>query len=110
MSIQSLGGVYGQQGVLPGARQLDGNRELESEGSRAAHEAAKETPNLLAASHELPVKAPPGTDPNLWSVLTAEERSFFARARTMGPLTYNRASGLGAETAMQRGARIDVRV
>ena len=110
MSIQSLGGIYGQQGVLPGARQLDGSRELEAEAGRSPQKAAEEGPNLLGAVNELPAKAPPGTDPNLWSVLTSEERSFFARAQTMGPLTYNKASGLGVEAAIQRGSRIDVKV
>ncbi len=110
MSIQGLNGVYGHPGVLPGTRQPDAGREAESESARPADRAANEAPNLLANSRELPVKAPPGTDPSLWSVLTAEERSFFARARTMGPLTYNRGDGVAPEAAMQRGARIDVRV
>ena len=32
-----------------------------------------------------------GTDPALWSVLSGEERAFFAKAGAMGPLTYGRA-------------------
>jgi hypothetical protein len=110
MSIQGLGGIYGQPGIIPGTRQLDGGREVESEGSRSTEENTHEAASLLGASHELTAKAPPGTDPNLWSVLTAEERSFFARAQTMGPLTYDRGAGNSPESTMQRGARIDVRV
>jgi hypothetical protein len=110
MSIQGLGGIYGQQGIIPGTRQLGGGEEVESGASRATQEGPKEATGILGAAQELPVKAPPGTDPNLWSVLTAEERSFFARMQTMGPLTYDRSTGNSAEAAMQRGSRIDVRV
>ena len=101
MPIQGLGGVYGQQGVIPGTRQLGGDREVESEGSRAPGEATNHPSTPVGSQGDLPVQAPPGT---------AEERSFFARAQTMGPLTYDRVSGNGAEAAMQRGSRLDVRV
>jgi hypothetical protein len=58
----------------------------------------------------MPVEAPPGTDPELWSVLTAEERSYFARAAARGPVTYS-PSKLGlAELGLQRGGRLDVKV
>lgn len=55
---------------------------------------------------------PPGTDPELWQVLTAEERSFFARAYASGPLTYGRAAltGQADSPAAFRGTRLDVRV
>jgi hypothetical protein len=89
---------------------LDGGREVDSEGTAAAEKAPREAPNLLSATNELPTKAPPGTDPNLWSVLTAEERAFFSKAQTMGPLTYNKANGLGMQAAMERGTRVDVKV
>lgn len=61
----------------------------------------------------LPADAPPGTDPALWSVLTTEERAFFAKMSTQGPLTYtklmaNQVSAVPA--AMPRGSRMDVRV
>jgi hypothetical protein len=58
----------------------------------------------------LPVDPPPGTDPELWSVLSAEERVFFAKLGAMGPLTYGRISNqMRAETAIPRGGRLDVR-
>jgi hypothetical protein len=62
----------------------------------------------------LPVQAPAGTDPALWSILTGEERAFFARDATSGPLTYfgimlPGSSSLAA-TPSSRGRRIDVRV
>lgn len=58
-------------------------------------------------------EAPAGTDPALWSVLTAEERAFFARTVTNGPLTYSRMTGhtpRPAAAAMPTGGRVDVRV
>jgi hypothetical protein len=59
----------------------------------------------------LPLDPPPGTDPELWSVLTAEERAFFARAGAMGPLTYGRAIAQpsAAHSPLLRGGRLDVK-
>lgn len=53
--------------------------------------------------------APPGTDPNLWSVLTAEERSYFEQVQALGPVTYG-PSAAAADPAVPRGTRVDVRV
>lgn len=59
----------------------------------------------------LPAEPPPGTDPELWSVLSAEERVFFARIGAMGPLTYGRiANELRSQPAIARGGRIDLKV
>lgn len=60
---------------------------------------------------EIGVQPPPGTDPELWSVLTSEERAHFARLGAMGPLTYGRVlDGLvNASAVPRRGARLDVR-
>lgn len=58
--------------------------------------------------------APEGTDPHLWSILTGEERAFFARTVTSGPLTYSkvmmpdRAAAPGRPSI--RGGRVDIRV
>ncbi len=57
-----------------------------------------------------PAEAPRGTDPALWSVLTSEERAFFARARESGPLMYGRGSDGGALAGARVGGRIDVKV
>lgn len=57
----------------------------------------------------VPAEAPAGTDPMLWSVLTTEERSFFARARAMGQITYGPGSR-SQNAGVPRGGRIDVRV
>jgi hypothetical protein len=71
---------------------------------------------LTAPTNALPAEAPPGTDPELWGVLTSEERAFFAKAASMGPLTYGRAAaGINGAAALQqgspamRGGRLDVR-
>jgi hypothetical protein len=58
----------------------------------------------------VPASAPAGTDPELWSVLTAEERQFFAKSAALGPLTYGRlkAATQPAPPAA-RGVRLDVR-
>ena len=64
-----------------------------------------------AAQGSLPAEAPQGTDPTLWSVLTTEERNFFAKTASLGPLTYSRFKE--ATTAptppAARGVRLDVR-
>jgi hypothetical protein len=54
---------------------------------------------------------PPGTDPALWDILTADERAFFARLGAMGPLTYGRALQSAAPSTLPipRGTRLDIR-
>lgn len=61
----------------------------------------------------VPAEAPAGTDPQLWSVLTSDERAFFAKASAQGPLTYTNLvtkQAPSAPAAMPRGSRMDVRV
>jgi hypothetical protein len=72
-----------------------------------------------ATAGALPAEPPAGTDPALWSVLTGDERAFFAKAAASGPLTYGRISAgvhalqgnplAQAPMAGARGARLDVR-
>lgn len=58
----------------------------------------------------LPVEAPAGTDPELWSVLSAEERSFFAKVGSMGPLTYGHLlNSARTDQPVMRGGRLDVK-
>ena len=52
-------------------------------------------------------EAPPGTDPELWSALTAEERAFFARIGALGPLTYGRTAEANGPPVF-RGLHLDV--
>jgi hypothetical protein len=58
----------------------------------------------------LPATAPQGTDPELWSVLTGEERTFFAKLGSMGPLTYGRVMQTPNAPPTIRGGRLDVKV
>lgn len=64
-----------------------------------------------AAQSAVPAEAPPGTDPAFWSVLTTEERNFFAKTASLGPLTYSRfKEATAAQTPpAARGVRLDVR-
>ena len=64
-----------------------------------------------AAQGSLPAEAPQGTDPTLWSVLTTEERNFFAKTAALGPLTYSRIKAVThpAPPVAARGVRLDVR-
>jgi hypothetical protein len=71
------------------------------------------TPNATPpAGAAVPTQAPPGTDPELWSVLSAEERVFFAKLGAMGPLTYGRvlSQAQQAPVPAARGGRLDVKV
>ena len=64
----------------------------------------------LAQQHTVPAEAPAGTDPTLWSVLTNEERNFFAKTASLGPLTYGRIkAAMPAAPPSVRGGRLDVR-
>lgn len=71
---------------------------------------APSRPATASASSPQP---PEGTDPALWSILTSEERAYFANSVTSGPLTYskvmmpNRAASSALPAA--RGGRVDVR-
>ncbi len=58
------------------------------------------------------VHPPAGTDPALWSILTNEERTFFTRAATSGPLTYSKVMNLNSPSTNAppiRGRRLDIR-
>ena len=65
--------------------------------------------SAVSTAASAPVEPPPGTDPELWSVLSAEERAFFAKAGAMGPLTYGRVAATAAQSPALRGGRLDVR-
>ncbi len=88
-------------------------------GSSAASNATSAQPALKAqapiaghgaAQSTVPVDAPAGTDPALWSVLTNDERNFFAKSATLGPLTYGRIKAVSHPTPPSvRGVRLDVR-
>lgn len=53
--------------------------------------------------------APEGVDPELWSLLTTEERAHFSRFAAMGGVTYGPHSK-GASSPPVRGHRLDLRI
>ena len=73
--------------------------------------APAQTPAAAKASQALSVEPPAGTDPALWSVLSSDERAFFAKAGAMGPLTYGRAlREQNVQMPASRGGRLDVKI
>ena len=64
------------------------------------------------AAAAVPSQAPAGTDPELWNVLSSEERVFFAKLGAMGPLTYGRVLSQAQQPSAPsaRGGRLDVKV
>ena len=110
MNVNGPSGIGGWQGIRPGQPSRpqgpDEGQEAILRPGRAQQEAAAVQASRPDA---LPVDAPRGTDPQLWSVLTAEERTFFARARAMGPLTYG-PGAQGGPAGPARGGRVDIRI
>jgi hypothetical protein len=72
----------------------------------------EQAPKTAVGAPSVPVEPPPGTDPALWSVLSGEERAFFAKVGAMGPLTYGRMvqETKAAQLPASRGGRLDVRI
>jgi hypothetical protein len=103
VSRPAPGGAAGTNGGRPAATEPTVARPV-TERTPAAR------PTITAAPSTVPSDAPPGTDPALWSVLTTEERTFFARTASLGPLTYGKikSATLPAPPAV-RGGRLDVR-
>lgn len=104
----------------PGSAGIAGTRPgVARPAGTPATPASRTTSPLGAAPASLPAEAPAGTDPELWSVLTSEERTFFAKSTASGPLTYGRiaagvqalqgGSAANAFGAAARGGRLDVR-
>lgn len=117
MNLTSIGGTPAQQIVRPGeGARTHADRQVAQGGAAAV--APSPTPARVAAASGLlapraevvPVEAPAGTDPQLWAVLTADERSFFSRMSASGPLTYGRQMAAShTQAPVSRGGRIDVR-
>lgn len=91
---------------------VDGNRAPNTAIAPTAAPALKPQAPIAGQSTQsaVPAKAPAGTDPTLWSVLTSEERNFFAKTASLGPLTYGRIkAATPAAPPSVRGGRLDVR-
>jgi hypothetical protein len=93
----------------PGAAAARGTEPARTPSPSATSNAAK--PAAAATAPGITVEAPPGTDPELWSILTAEERAFFASTATRGPLTYLKVMSPNRTPLppVTRGGRLDVR-
>ena len=112
--------IYGVSPSYGGLRPAQPDPRTRGIGERPAPTAAPATTPALrdpaaagsaaAAAAALPATPPPGTDPELWAVLSTEERAFFAKVGTMGPLTYGRMMDAGSPSVPAfRGGRLDVR-
>ena len=109
MSVQGINGGFGSAGIVPGLpRPQNAEGAATRRAERAQERAAAQA--VESGAGAVPAEAPPGTDPALWSVLTGEERAFFARARAMGPLTYGPGSSNDSIPGVRLGGRIDVKV
>lgn len=111
MAMNGIGGALSGLG-LPGLqpRPLREGEERKPAGPDAANAKAVTLPPKSADTDAvLSAEPPPGTDPAFWSVLTTEERLFFSKMQTLGPLTYGPRS-TPQKPAMPRGGRIDLKV
>jgi len=94
------------------------NTRTQNTGAQGAQQGAKsaalkpQTPIAGQGTPQsvVPAEAPAGTDPTLWSVLTTDERNFFAKTAALGPLTYSRIKAVSNPVPpAARGVRLDVR-
>lgn len=93
MAISGIGG---------GVRAAYGIQQVERREPVAATRAA---PAAAPASD-----VPAGSDPQLWAVLTSEEKAFFLRRAELGPLSYGPGAKPASGTAdAPLGIRVDVR-
>lgn len=111
----SISGVGGQNIQRPGTQfpVRDNTRTAPQKPQpQTVQQPVAQAPANAKAPQSVPVDPPPGTDPALWSVLSGEERAFFAKAGAMGPLTYGRALQdlKTSQLPANRGGRLDVKV
>ena len=74
---------------------------------RTAPPAAK--PAVTPAGAPTGARAPDGVNPELWSVLTGDERAFMVQELELGAPTYGPKRTNSARVDAPRGQRIDVR-
>lgn len=108
MALNGIGGAVSGLG-LPGlqprpTRENEERRPVATEPKAVPQPVAKPAPDAVMSA-----EPPPGTDPAFWSVLTTEERQFFSKMQSLGPLTYGPRSA-AAKTPLPRGGRIDLKV
>ena len=96
----------------PDRASTTGTQATPAHAANAANALKPQTPiaGHGATQSAVPAEAPAGTDPTLWSVLTADERNFFAKTAALGPLTYSRIKSVSHPAPpTARGVRLDVR-
>lgn len=76
--------------------------------TRTQPPAIERQPAPAIADEPASLRPPKGTDPELWKVLTADERAFFAREEAMGPLSYGHRIA-SAPSMPARGGRLNLR-
>jgi hypothetical protein len=114
MSISSLTNRLPE--TLPSTAEGRGVRHNEAARTEGTPVAVPQSSRGSIATPLLNVQAPAGTDPKLWSVLTSDERAYFMKSESTGPLTYGRVMSPGADGQQapalhaRRGARVDLRV
>ena len=98
-------------GTLPGAPLGTTRTQVPQQPAAIPAHAPKGTAETAAGAASAALQPPPGTDPELWSVLSNDERAYFAKLGAMGPLTYGRVlSGQQpAPAPVSRGGRLDVK-
>ena len=109
MSIDAIGGAITSPLYNPGLRPGGADEARVPVQQPATPAQAQQAAPTRRMADAVPAQAPEGTDPALWSVLTSEERAFFARARAMGPVTYGPGRG-SALSGAPLGGRLDLRV
>jgi hypothetical protein len=89
-----------------GARPDPSRHAAGSEQAQAAK--PQPTPAPAPETADGAVAIPEGVDPELWSLLTTEERAHFARFAAMGGVTYGPESS--TQRPFVRGQRLDLRI
>jgi hypothetical protein len=99
-----------QQGADRAQQATTNARALQNASQNPALKPQTPIAGQSTAQSTVPAEAPAGTDPTLWSVLTNDERNFFAKSAALGPLTYSRIKAVtNPAPPTARGIRLDVR-
>lgn len=111
-SLQTLLSAREQAPLRPDTTGTTGTAASQAQRAATSAASAKAATSAMPTGAHLTAQAPEGTDPALWSVLTSDERAFFSRVVTSGPLTYSKMAAATSRAAAMpaiRGGRIDLR-
>ena len=110
MSINGIRGGHDTPTPRPSLRDRASVDEAAGKAIRTPEHGTDDVNAARRFTQSVPVEAPPGTDPALWSVLTSNERSYLASARPAGPLTYSPTKSGPVSAGGLLGGLIDLRV